>query len=289
MTRPQAILARALDISDGKPLPTYVQRRATELEYYLQDCRLPADHPVVQAHVAEIVTDWRAHVAAQSMGQSAMTLYGAIGKTEPPPPPRLPQGTCPRAVWRLLSQATTGTPTVERLPATVLARAGELERLLREGRLPTGHPAVRAHAARIVSNGRVLEAAGLALQAAKALRAWREDAKRRQAILDRREQELEAKEAVLSRRQEALDAQDATLTERARVLHAQEKALELKAGQAQPAAPGIWARIVAILGIDAVGSSAPEARSTQPPARGAQAGQAPKKAGQQQQQQRRKQ
>ena len=34
MTRPQAILARALDISDGKPLPAYVQGRASELEYY---------------------------------------------------------------------------------------------------------------------------------------------------------------------------------------------------------------------------------------------------------------
>ena len=244
MTRAQALLARALDIPDGKAIPAYVQGRASELEYYLQDCRLPADHPVVQAHVAEIVTDWRAHVAAQSMGQSAMTLYGAIGKTEPPPPPRLPQGTCPRAVWRLLSQATTGTPTVERLPATVLARAGELERLLREGRLPTGHPAVRAHAARIVSNGRVLEAAGLALQAAKALRAWREDAGRRQAILDRREQELEAKETELDRRQAELDAREADAYERARVLHAREAALALREskGVEQPA-QSCWRRL----------------------------------------------
>ncbi len=86
MTRPQAILARALDISDGKPLPAYVQRRATELEYYLQDCRLPADHPVVQAHVAGIVADWRAHVATQSMVQAVKALYTAMGQRIPSPP-----------------------------------------------------------------------------------------------------------------------------------------------------------------------------------------------------------
>ncbi len=245
MTRAaQALLARSLGIQAGTALPAYVQGRATELDVFLQDCRLPAGHPVVQAHAAGIASDWRAQEAASAQGTAALALYGAIGKPAPSPSPGSPRSVQSRAVWNILSTAMTGRPGAETLPAAVLARAGELDLLLREGRLPADHPIVRAHAARIVSDCRVLEAAGLALQATEMLRGWLREAGRRQASLDRREQTVEDREAALARRQEALDAQEAALTERTRVLDAREASLELRERQAteQPS-QNRWTRI----------------------------------------------
>ncbi|MCR5256534.1 MAG: hypothetical protein K6E40_00050 [Desulfovibrio sp.] len=96
--------------------------------------------------------------------------------------------------------------------------------------------------------------------------------------LDEREAALDARQASLDSRQEELEMREAAVTERERVLHANEAAMELKVSQPRPTSPGIWARIAAVLGIGAVGSSTPEARSTQ----------APREAGQQQQQQQRR-
>ncbi len=244
MTRAQAVLATALGIRAGTALPAYVQGRARELDSYLQDSHLPSGHPVVLAHAARIATDWSVQVAAQNMGQAALALYATIGQPSPSPPPSSPRGAQPRAVWRLLATANGRSPNTDRLPATVLARADELARLLRDARLPADHPIVLAHAARIVSDSRVLEAAGLAQQAATALQAWLEDAKRRQAILDRREQELEAKETELDQRQKALEAREADAYERARVLHAREAALALRESKsAEQPAQSYWKRL----------------------------------------------
>ncbi len=244
MTRAQALLARALDIPDGKPIPAYVQGRATELEYYLQDCRLPADHPVVQAHVAGIVADWRVQAVTLSMVQAIKVLCTAIGQEPPSLPPGSPQGACPRTIWRILSMALTGRPNAETLPASILARATELERLLRDARLPADHPHVQAHAARIVADGRMLIATGLAQQAATVLRAWQAETKRCQASLDRRKQELEDREAELDQRQKALEAREADAYERARVLHAREAALALReSNDAEQPAQSYWKRL----------------------------------------------
>ncbi|MCR5259951.1 MAG: hypothetical protein K6E40_17610 [Desulfovibrio sp.] len=196
------------------------------------------------AHAARIATDWSVQVAAQNMGQAALALYATIGQTAPSPPPGSLRGAYPSTVWRLLATAMGRSPSTDRLPATVLARADELDRLLRDARLPAGHPIVRAHAARIVSDSRVQEATELAQQTAKALRAWQAQAKQRQADLDRREQTVEDREAVLARRQAALDAQEAALTERTRVLDAREASLELRERQAteQPS-QNRWTRL----------------------------------------------
>ena len=243
MTRAvQVLLARAMGVPDGEPLPAYVQGRSAEIDILLRESRLPAGHPVVQAHAAGIAMDWRAQEAAQALGQAALALYGATGQNAPSPPPGSPRGACSRAVWRLLSTAMTGTPDAERLPASVLARAGELDRVLREARLPANHPDVLAHAARIVVDSRVQEAAGLAQQASAMFRAWRAETKRRHDELVHREQAVESKEATLDQRLAELETREVAVVERERVLHAREASLELRDKSTRPAVPGLWMR-----------------------------------------------
>ncbi len=173
MTRAQAVLARAMGIPAGTALPAYVQGRATEVDYLLQRSRLPAGHPVVQAHVAGIISDWRLLEAAVSMERSALDVLKALGQATPRPPASR-RGMLPRPVWTVMSMAWTGRPDAEALPDVVLARADEIIRLLRDARLPAEHPTVRAHAGRIAAECRAQEAAKLGRTAARALRAWKE-------------------------------------------------------------------------------------------------------------------
>ncbi len=173
MTRSHVILANAIGIRNGTPIPPYVLRRATELDMFLQESRLPSDHPVVQAQMHAIVADWQTVNAAAALERNALTVLAAMGKKAPAPPASR-QGTCSRAVWTALSAAWTGRPDADALPDAILARAGEVAWLLQSQRLPPEHPAVRACAARIAADCRAQTAAGAARLAAAALRSWQD-------------------------------------------------------------------------------------------------------------------
>ncbi len=173
MTRSQVILADAIGIRSGTPLPPYVLRRAAELDQLLQESRLPPEHPVVQAHVHAIAADWQTVSAAAVMERSALAVLETLGKTAPSVPTSR-RGTQSRIVWTALSAAWTGRPDADALPDAILARAGEVAWLLQAQRLPPEHPAVRACAARLVADCRAQIAASAARLAAAALRTWQD-------------------------------------------------------------------------------------------------------------------
>ena len=211
MTRAtQALLARALGVPAGTALPAYVQRRAKEIDYYLQESRLPPGHPVVVAHAASIVAAWRALRGAGAMGMAASALYDSMGQ-DSPIPPSSPRSTQSSAVWNLLSMARHGMPNAERLSDSMLARGIEIDALLRAVLLPEEHPVVQDHVARIVVDSQEMDAGWMATQAAQALKAWHAGAKSQRTEQERREQELDAK-------QKALDAQALKLQEQRRLL-----------------------------------------------------------------------
>ncbi len=227
MTRAaQALLARALGVPAGTALPSYVQRRAQELDSYLQS-RLPPEHPVVVAHAAAIIAAWRSLKGAGAMGTAAGALYASMGQ-DAPTPSASTRSTQSNTVWRLLSNAMQGIPSAERLPDSMLARCAELDALLRDSRLPEEHPFVQAHVAGIVVDSQATDAGWLARRAAQALKAWQAEQEQRQTALEAQALELQKQGRLLESTRAEICQREATLEEQTKKL-AQQQAEQRRA------------------------------------------------------------